>query len=71
MLDNEEYHNPYIEIGNYKLEFNRAPRMCHQWNFNGEKIHSDVIIIKFPEPIRIFLHILNILQEKRFYIKLY
>lgn len=46
MLDNEEYPNPYIEIGNYKLEFNRAPRMCHQWNFNGEKIHSDVIITK-------------------------
>lgn len=39
MLDNEEYPNPYIEIGNYKLEFNRA-------NFNGEKIHSDVIITK-------------------------
>ena len=39
MLDSKEYPNPFIEIGNYKLEFNRA-------NFNGEKIHSDVIIRK-------------------------
>ena len=39
MLDSEEYPNPFIKIGNYKLEFNRA-------TFNGEKIHSDVIIRK-------------------------
>ena len=39
MLDSEEYPNPFIEIDNYKLEFNRS-------NFNGKKIHSDVIITK-------------------------
>ena len=39
MLDSEEYPSPFIEIGNYKLEFNRA-------NFNGKKIHADVIIKK-------------------------
>ena len=39
MLDSSAYPNPYLKIGNFKLEFNRA-------NFDGEKIHSDVIITK-------------------------
>ena len=37
MLDDENYPSSYINIGNYKLKFTRA-------NFNGNKIHADVII---------------------------
>ena len=37
MLDGTGYPNPYLEISNFRLEFNRA-------NFDGEKIHTDVII---------------------------
>jgi methionyl-tRNA formyltransferase len=39
MLDEENYPNPYLEIGNFKLEFNRA-------KFNGENILADVKITK-------------------------
>lgn len=40
MLDYSEYHNPYIKIGNFKLEFDRA-------KFDGKTILSDVKITKF------------------------
>jgi methionyl-tRNA formyltransferase len=39
MLDSPYYPNPYLQIGNFKLEFNRA-------NFNGEDILCDVKIKK-------------------------
>ena len=39
MLDFEDYPSPYIKMGIYKLEFNRA-------NFNGEEIIADVKITK-------------------------
>lgn len=39
MLDNKDYPNPFIKIGDYILEFSRA-------NFDGEKIISDVSIKK-------------------------
>ena len=39
MLDNDDYPNPFVEIGNYKLEFSRARN-------NGDNILSDVIIKK-------------------------
>lgn len=39
MLDSSYYPNPYLQIGNFKLEFNRA-------NFNGEYILCDVKITK-------------------------
>ena len=37
MLDDDNYPSANLIIGKYKLNFNRA-------NFNGEKIHADVII---------------------------
>ena len=40
MLDNKDYPNPFVKIGNYKLEFSRAQN-------NGDSILSDVIIKKF------------------------
>ena len=39
MLDNKDYPNPFINIGSYTLEFNRA-------KFDGESILSDVLIRK-------------------------
>ena len=39
MLDDDNYPSANLIIGQYKLNFNRA-------NFNGEKIHTDVIIKK-------------------------
>ena len=39
MLDDDNYPSSHLIIGQYKLNFNRA-------NFNGEKIHADVIIEK-------------------------
>lgn len=39
MLDDDNYPSAHLIIGQYKLNFNRA-------NFNGEKIHADVIIEK-------------------------
>ena len=39
MLDDDNYPSANFIIGQYKLNFNRA-------NFNGEKIHADVIIEK-------------------------
>jgi len=39
MLDDDNYPSANLIIGKYKLNFNRA-------NFNGEKIHADVIIEK-------------------------
>ena len=39
MLDDETYPSPYLNVGGFKLEFNRS-------HFNGEKIHADVIITK-------------------------
>jgi methionyl-tRNA formyltransferase len=39
MLDNNDYPNPFIRIGNYTLEFSRARN-------NGDSILSDVVIKK-------------------------
>lgn len=39
MLDNKDYPNPFVKIGNYRLEFSRAQN-------NGDSILSDVIIKK-------------------------
>ena len=39
IVDDDNYPSAHFIIGRYKLKFNRA-------NFNGEKIHADVIIEK-------------------------
>lgn len=42
MLDADDYPEPYLEIGNYKLSFNRA-------KFDGDSILADVKIRKIKE----------------------